>query len=67
MRLERAAAYLDISRNTFLKLVDEGLLPAATKVHGVVSWDRLELDAAFEDWKAARRTENLAHKILREG
>jgi len=65
MRLKRAAAYLDISPTTFLDLVHDGLLPQPTKIRGVVSWDRDDLDAAYDDWKAARKSENLAHKILR--
>jgi predicted DNA-binding transcriptional regulator AlpA len=63
MRVERAAAYLDMSRTSFLRLVDEGLLPRPTKVRGMVSWDRLELDAAYDDWKTAG--ENTIHKLLR--
>jgi predicted DNA-binding transcriptional regulator AlpA len=67
MRAQRAAAYLDLSPSTFLRLVDEGLLPPPTKVHGVVSWDRLDLDAAYEDWKAASGDgENTMHRLLRE-
>jgi predicted DNA-binding transcriptional regulator AlpA len=68
MRAERAAAYLDISTATFLRWVQEGLLPKPTRVHGVVSWDRLDLDAAYEDWKAAQTApaENTVHKLLRE-
>jgi predicted DNA-binding transcriptional regulator AlpA len=51
MRAERAAAYLDISGSTFFRLVDEGELPQPVKKKGVVSWDRMELDAAYENWK----------------
>lgn len=68
MRAERAAAYLDLSPSTFLRLVDEGLLPPPTKVRGVVSWDRYDLDCAYEDWKArSGGEENTMHKLLREG
>ena len=67
MRAERAAAYLDLSPSTFLRFVDEGLLPPPTKVHGVVSWDRLDLDAAYEDWKAISGDKgNTMHRLLRE-
>jgi predicted DNA-binding transcriptional regulator AlpA len=67
MRAERAAAYLDLSPSTFLRFVDEGLLPPPTKVRGVVSWDRLDLDSAYEDWKAASGDGgNTMHRILRE-
>jgi predicted DNA-binding transcriptional regulator AlpA len=66
MRAQRAAAYLDLSVSTFLRFVDEGLLPPPTKVRGVVSWDRHDLDCAYEDWKAASGDdENTMHKLLR--
>jgi hypothetical protein len=52
--------------STFLRFVDEGLLPPPTKVRGVVSWDRHDLDCAYEDWKAASGDdENTMHKLLR--
>ena len=53
MRLEQAAAYLSISTSSFLRLVDEGRCRSATKKHAMALWDRLDLDAAFEDWKTA--------------
>jgi predicted DNA-binding transcriptional regulator AlpA len=51
LRAERAAAYLSISKATVLRLVAEGELPAAVRKNGIISWDRLELDAAYENWK----------------
>lgn len=63
MRAERAAAYLDMSKSKFLELVDEGVMPPPVKYKGLVSWDRLDLDAAYEDWK--RGTENTVHALLR--
>jgi predicted DNA-binding transcriptional regulator AlpA len=66
MRAERAAAYLDMSTSTFFRLVDEGALPAPTKKKGIVSWDRLDLDAAYENWKDENGPhENTMHKLLR--
>jgi predicted DNA-binding transcriptional regulator AlpA len=47
MKAERAAAYLDISRSKFLELVEAGRLPKPKVIDGVVVWDRLALDAAF--------------------
>jgi predicted DNA-binding transcriptional regulator AlpA len=68
MRAERAAAYLDLSLSTFLRFVEKGLLPSPVKIHGVVSWDRHDLDCAYEDWKTANGNgENSMHKLLREG
>jgi hypothetical protein len=66
MRAERAAAYLDISPATFHRLVTEGILPAGTIIpgHNAVSWDRLDLDAAYEDWKTTEREGNTMHKLL---
>jgi predicted DNA-binding transcriptional regulator AlpA len=66
MRLERAARYLDISASTFLRMVAERDLPAPTKKNGIVSWDRLDLDAAYENWKAASGG-NSIEKLLRDG
>jgi predicted DNA-binding transcriptional regulator AlpA len=67
MRLEQAAAYLSISTSSFLRLVEEGALPPAIKKHAMALWDRLDLDAAFDDWKASTGpNENTVHKLLRE-
>jgi predicted DNA-binding transcriptional regulator AlpA len=48
MRLDHAAAYLSVSRSTFLQWVDEGKMPQPIRINGVVLWDRLALDVAFE-------------------
>jgi predicted DNA-binding transcriptional regulator AlpA len=66
MRLETAAAYLSISPSSFLRMVEVGDLPPATKKGGIALWDRLDLDASFQDWKDAQASENTAHRILRE-
>jgi len=50
MRAERSAAYLDMSRSKFLQLVDEGRLPKPKVIDGIRIWDRLALDAAFNDF-----------------
>lgn len=65
MRLERAAAYLDISPSQFKRLVDEGTLPQPVRIGGVVSWDRLELDAAYDSVKD-HGAQNIVHRLLRE-
>lgn len=57
MRCERAAAYLDISESSFLRLVTEGDLPPGVPVKGMTVWDRYELDAAFENFKAKRKAD----------
>lgn len=64
MRAERAAAYLDMSKRAFLRLVDDGTLPKPIRMNGVVAWDRLELDAAFDDCKGEQ--ENTVHKLLQQ-
>jgi predicted DNA-binding transcriptional regulator AlpA len=70
MRAEQAAAYLSISKSLFLVLVDEEILPKPTKVpgHDVSTWDRLDLDSAYDDWKSGtgQPSENTVHKRLRE-
>jgi len=69
MRVDQAANYLSISKSLFLRLVAEGVLPTGTKVpgHDVVTWDRLDLDSAYDDWKnGGEPTENTVHRRLRE-
>jgi predicted DNA-binding transcriptional regulator AlpA len=53
-RADRAAAYLAMSQSKFLALVEEGRMPPPVPIDGMMCWDRLELDGAFEDFKAAR-------------
>jgi hypothetical protein len=54
MRVDHAAAYLSISRSTFLEWVDEGKMPKPTRPsEGITLWDRLALDVAFENLSAA--------------
>jgi excisionase family DNA binding protein len=48
MRADRAAAYLSVSRSTFLQWVNDGVMPQPTRIGDVVLWDRLALDIAFE-------------------
>jgi predicted DNA-binding transcriptional regulator AlpA len=67
MRAERAAAYLSMSTSMFLRLVDEGVLPQPTKIRDMTTWDRLDLDAAYEDLKhSTEPSENTVHRRLRE-
>lgn len=54
MRRDRAAAYLDMSESSFVRLVDDGDLPRGVPIKGMTVWDRYELDAAFENFKAKR-------------
>lgn len=54
LRLDDAAAYCGVSRNTFLRWVEEGLMPQPKRIvrrgerDGVVVWDREAIDAAFD-------------------
>jgi hypothetical protein len=50
MKAERAAAYLDMSRTKFLELVESDRLPKPKVIDGIRIWDRLALDAAFNDF-----------------
>jgi predicted DNA-binding transcriptional regulator AlpA len=52
MRADRAAAYVAMSTSQFLKMVRDREMPQAIKIHGMTLWDRLELDAAVDDWRA---------------
>ena len=68
MRDQQAAAYLGMSRASFLRLVSEGIMPAPVKVKGMTMWDRLDLDDAFEELKHGGDdpSQNTVHKRLRE-
>lgn len=48
MRREMAARYVGISPSLFDTWVVKGLMPQPKQQDGVVVWDRLKLDAAFE-------------------
>ena len=50
MKADRAAAYLDMSRSKFLELVEQGRLPKPKVIDGIRVWDRLAVDAAFNDF-----------------
>jgi predicted DNA-binding transcriptional regulator AlpA len=50
MKAERAAAYLDMSRSKFLELVEAQRLPRPKIIDGIRVWDRLALDAAFDEF-----------------
>jgi predicted DNA-binding transcriptional regulator AlpA len=50
-RADRAAAYLGMSTSKFHVLVEQGRLPKPVRIDGMALWDRLELEAAFEDMK----------------
>jgi predicted DNA-binding transcriptional regulator AlpA len=63
MRAERAAAYLDMSTSSFFRLVEEGAIPPGVPIKGLVVWDRLELDSAFENFKGGGDG-NTMHRIL---
>jgi predicted DNA-binding transcriptional regulator AlpA len=63
MRSDRAAAYLDLSEAAFLRLVEEGLMPPPVRIKGAVTWDRLQLDAAYENFKTGEQS-NSIHKLL---
>lgn len=67
MRAEQAAAYLSMSKSMFLRLVDEKLMPPSVKIKSMATWDRLDLDAAYEDLKTSSEpSENTVHRRLRE-
>lgn len=66
MRAEQAAAYLSISPSLFHEWVEEEKMPPPIKVRNVALWDRLELDAAFEDLKEVPGSETVLLRLLRE-
>jgi predicted DNA-binding transcriptional regulator AlpA len=65
MRAEQASEYLSMSRSTFLKLVNEGKMPKPIKIGAMSTWDRYDIDAAFDDLKRGDgEPENTMHAIL---
>ena len=51
MRLGRAAAYLDVSPSTYLRMVEEGVMPKPVIHNGLRMWDRVDVDSAVDDLK----------------
>lgn len=51
LRRGPSARYVGVSPTTFDDWVDAGKMPRSFKVKGVVLWDRLELDDAFDALK----------------
>ena len=68
MRVEQAAAYLSMSRASFLRLVEDGVMPVPVRVKGMTMWDRYDLDAAFDDLKRGdgEPSTNTVQKRLQE-
>ena len=48
MDSDRSAAYCGLSRSKFLDGVEKGDWPQPKDVSGVMRWDRVELDAAWD-------------------
>jgi hypothetical protein len=55
MDADRAAAYVGFGRTKFLEMVEDGLMPQSIDIDGSPRWDRLDLDAAFDDLKQKRK------------
>ena len=64
MRADRAAAYLSVSTTKFLEWVEDGKMPKPTKIDGVVLWDRLGLDLAFEAFQLENDRQNSFDTIV---
>ena len=58
MRLEQAAFYLSMSQASFLRLVEDKTMPRPIKIRGMVLWDRLDVDDAFEEMKRGQRAKS---------
>jgi predicted DNA-binding transcriptional regulator AlpA len=57
MDAERAAAYVGLGKTKFLEMVEDGRMPKPVRIEDELPrWDRLDLDAAFEDLKAKRKS-----------
>jgi predicted DNA-binding transcriptional regulator AlpA len=57
MDADRAAAYVGLGRTKFLEMVEDGRMPKPVRIEPELPrWDRLDLDAAFEDLKAKTKS-----------
>ena len=52
MRADRAGAYFGMSEDTFLRLVADKVFPKGIPIRGMVVWDRLDLETAWDNFKA---------------
>jgi excisionase family DNA binding protein len=50
LRAEQAAVYLGMGLSKFRELVEAGRLPKPRIIDSMRVWDRLELDAAFDEF-----------------
>ena len=50
MRLEQAAHYVGMKLTKFGDLVKDGRMPKPKQVDGCKVWDRISLDAAFDEF-----------------
>ena len=65
-RADRAAAYLSVSTTKFFEWVEQGKMPQGTHIDGVVLWDRLALDLAFEELMTEDDRPNSFDSIIKE-
>jgi len=49
LRRQEAAAYIAISATMFDAWVAQGIMPSPKRVGGIVVWDRLLIDEAFDE------------------
>ena len=52
-----AAEYVGVSKNTFLKLVNEGQMPKPIKIGSRTIFDRFDIDEAFDELHPSAETE----------
>jgi predicted DNA-binding transcriptional regulator AlpA len=62
MNRETAARYVGLGATKFDQMVIDGRMPKPKRIDGRVVWDRLSLDAAFDDLDA--EPTNLIDEIL---
>lgn len=72
MDADRSAAYCGLSRTKFLDGVESGEWPQPKDVSGVMRWDRVELDAAWDakqqrDRKRSGTSRRVSFDELMEG
>jgi predicted DNA-binding transcriptional regulator AlpA len=51
LRRDDAAAYVGVSPSKFDDWVNRGVMPKPKRIDRIVVWDRIELDAVFENMR----------------
>ncbi len=57
LNLEASSDYLGIGRTLFLEMVEDGRMPRPKYINSKPVWDRLQIDAAFDELPQTGKTD----------